>query len=116
MTQKIKAQVIVQNLELIIKDLENSIDSLENNKNSIEAKGIQAKLARAISELRGERISKIESIPINSGQASNQEMKNFLLLRIEDLKDLLDSSDINFKKKFDLLMEITQLRAKISNL
>ena len=32
MTQKIKAQVIVQNLELIIKDLENSIDSLENNK------------------------------------------------------------------------------------
>ncbi len=115
MTQKIKAQVVVQNLELIIKDLENSIDSLED-KTYIEARGIQAKLARAISELRGERISKIESIPINSGQASKQEMKNFLLLRIEDLKDLLDSSEINFKKKFDLLMEITQLRAKISNL
>ena len=115
MTQKIKTQVVVQNLELIIRDLEKSIDSLEN-KNSSEARGIQAKLARAISELRGERISKIESIPIKSGQASTQEMKNFLLLRIEDLKDLLDSSEINFKKKFDLLMEITQLRAKISNL
>ena len=113
MTQKIKTHVVVQNLELIIKDLEKSIESLEN-KTSIE--GIQAKLARAISDLRGERISKIESIPIKSGQASKQEMKNFLLLRIEDLKDLLDSSDINFKQKFDLLMEITQLRAKISNL
>ena len=115
MTPKIKAQVVAQNLEMIIKDLENSIDSLEN-KTSIEAKGIQAKLARSISELRGERINNIESIPINTRQASNQELKSFLLLRIEDLKDLLDSSDINFKKKFDLLMEITQLRAKISNL
>ena len=108
-----KAQEVAHNLELIIKDLENSIDSLDH-KTPID--GIQAKLARAISELRGERISKIESIPINSVQASNQEMKNFLLLRIEDLKDLLDTSDINFKKKFDLLMEITQLRAKISSL
>ena len=115
MPQKIKTQVVVQNLELIIKDLEKSIDSLDNA-TSIEAKGIQAKLARAISELRGERINKIESIPINSGQASKQDLKNFLLLRIEDLKDLLESSDSNHKKKFDLLMEITQLRAKISNL
>ena len=113
MPQKIKTQVVVQNLELIIKDLEKSIDSLDNA-TSIE--GIQAKLARAISELRGERINKIESIPINSGQASKQDLKNFLLLRIEDLKDLLESSDSNNRKKFDLLMEITQLRAKISNL
>ena len=115
MPQKIKTQVVVQNLELIIKDLEKSIDSLDNA-TSIEAKGIQAKLARAISELRGERMNKIESIPINSGQASKQDLKNFLLLRIEDLKDLLESSDSNYKKKFDLLMEITQLRAKINNL
>ncbi len=116
MTQKIKPQVVVQNLELIIKDLEKSIDSLENTQISTGAKGIQAKLARAISDLRGERINKIDSIPINTGQASRQDLKNFLLLRIEDLKDLLESSDSNHKKKFKLLMEITQLRAKISNL
>ena len=116
MPQKIKTQVVVQNLELIIKDLEKSIDSLENTTIYSEAKGIQAKLARAISDLRGERINRIESIPINSGQASKQDLKNFLLLRIEDLKDLLESSDSNYRKKFDLLMEITQLRAKISNL
>ena len=115
MPQKIKTQVVVQNLELIIKDLEKSLDSLDNA-TSIEAKGIQAKLARAISDLRSERINRIESIPINSGQASKQDLKKFLLLRIEDLKDLLESSDSNYKKKFDLLMEITQLRAKINNL
>jgi len=113
--QKIKAQTAVQNLELIIKDLEKTIDSLEDT-SSAEAKGIQAKLARVISNLRGERIDKLDSIPINSGQASKEDLKSFLLLRIEDLKDLLESSDSNFKKKFDLLMEITQLRAKISNL
>ncbi len=115
MPYEIKTQTVVQNLELIIKDLENTIDSLETT-TPIEAKGIQAKLARAISDLRGERINKIESIPINSGQASKEDLKSFLLLRIEDLKDVLELSDSNFKKKFDLLMEITQLRAKINNL
>ena len=106
----------VDDIESFIEGLRETFDSL--NESDPKSYGMQLELARAISLLRHKKVAKIIQFPkVNSETPkSKEDLKNFLLNKLEFLKKHLDSEDIVHSRKFRLLMEITKLRQKINTL
>jgi len=110
-------QYDIDDIESFIKGLKDTFDSLDElNPNTFQ--GLQLQLARAISLLRHKKIAKIEQIPkVNfETPASKEVLKNFLLNKLEFLKNNLDSENIQLSKKFDLVMQITKMRERLNQL
>lgn len=107
----------IEDIEAFIKGLKDTFDSLdeEDLKNS---QGLQVQLAKAISLLRQKKTAKFEQIPELDFKtpASREILKNFLLNKLEFLKNHLDSEEIAISKKFNLVMQIAKLREKINSL
>ncbi|MFX1392601.1 MAG: hypothetical protein ACFFAH_03410 [Promethearchaeota archaeon] len=107
----------VDDIEAFIKGLKDTFDSLDE-KDLKNSQGMQIQLAKAISLLRTKKIDKIEQVPKFDFEtrASKEVLKNFLLNKLEFLKNHLDSEEISITRKFNLVMQITKLRTKISQL
>ena len=105
----------IEDLEAFIQGLQTSFDDL-GNADPTESKGFQSQLARAISMLRMKKSEKSEQPPLFVGKFTKEDLKNFLLNKLEQLKTLLEENQAYPSKKFKLVMEITQLRAKIVQL
>jgi len=110
-----KDTIDIADLEAFITGLKTSFDTLGNLDPS-KAKGFQAQLAKAISDLRLKRAAKIEPIPKHIGHFSEKDLKKMLLQELETLKDHLNSSDYNRRRKFELVMKITRLRDQINHM
>ncbi|MFX1312166.1 MAG: hypothetical protein ACFFHD_06100 [Promethearchaeota archaeon] len=108
-------KIDIKDLEAFIDGLKVSIDTLENVDPS-KAKGFQAQLAKAISDLRGKKIAKIEPLPEHIGHFTKEHLKNFLLKELQSLQDHLDSTDYNWSSKFDLVKKIALLREQINSM
>jgi len=104
-----------------IKDLESFIDGLKYSFDSLQGiesndtKGMQARLAKAISQLREKKLDRIPPIPRFLGVVTKEDLKNFFLDQLKYLTDLLESSEYSEHKKFKLVLKITKLREKINN-
>ena len=109
--------VDIEGLEAFIDGLKHSMDSLQGS-DPTQSKGFQASLAKTISKLRSEKMSKIEKPPEILGHYTKEDLKNYLLKQLDKLRDLLDSEEIQSSRhrKFDLVMKITKLRARISGM
>ncbi len=105
----------IEDLEAFIDGLKHSIDSLEGT-DPLKSHGFQAQLAKTISALRIKKISKIELPPKLSKIRTKEDLKNFLLKQLVELKNLLDANDNNQRKKFELVKKIVDLRAEISRI
>jgi hypothetical protein len=81
-----------------------------------KARGFQAQLAKAISDLRIKRAAKIEPLPQHIGHFTKEDLKNYLLKELITLQDHLDSSDYNRRKKFELVKKIALLREQINTM
>ena len=112
-----KDSVDIEDLEAFIDGLKQSMDSLQGT-DPTQSKGFQASLAKTISKLRSEKMSKIERQPELLGHYTKEDLKNYLLKKLDEMNDLLDSDEIQSSRhrKFDLVMKITKLRARISRL
>ena len=108
-------KVEIKDLEAFIDGLKVSIDTLENVDPS-KAKGFQAQLAKAISDLRIKRAAKIEPLPEHIGHFTKEDLKNYLLKELGSLRDHLDSTDYNWRRKFDLVKKIALLRERINSM
>ncbi len=108
-------RVEIADLEAFIDGLKVSIDTLEDVDPS-KAKGFQAQLAKAISDLRIKRAAKIEPLPEHIGHFTKEDLKNYLLKELESLQDHLDSTDYNWSRKFDLVKKIALLREQINSM
>ncbi len=103
-----------------LKDLESFIDGLKYSFDSLErlesngSKGMQAKLAKAISQLREKKLDKILPIPKFLGVVTKEDWKIFFLDQLKYLTDLLESSQYPESQKFKLVLKITKLREKIN--
>ena len=110
-----KDKVDISDLEAFINGLKDSIDTL-GSLDPTKARGFQAQLAKAISDLRLKRAAKIEPIPKHIGHFSEDDLKKMLLKELETLKEHLNSSDYNRRRKFELVMKITRLRDQINHM
>lgn len=108
-------RVEIEDLEAFIDGLKVSLDTLENVDPS-KAKGFQAQLAKAISDLRLKRAAKFEPIPKHIGHFTKEDLKNYLLKELEILQNHLDTSDYNRRRKFELVMKITKIREQINSM
>jgi len=108
-------QVDIEDLEAFINGLKHSIDSLDKV-NHDASQGYQAKLAKAISQLRMKKMDKIEPLPEHIGKLSDEDVKNILLKKLKDLKEILETGDYNQSRRFKIVMEIVKLREKISSI
>ncbi|TXT62655.1 MAG: hypothetical protein BAJALOKI1v1_880004 [Promethearchaeota archaeon] len=103
-----------------IKDLESFIDGLRQSFDCLEEletdglKGMQAKLAKAISQLREKKLDKIPPIPKFLGVVTKEDLKNFFLEQLNYLKEVLESSEYSENDKFKLVMKMTKLREKVN--
>lgn len=104
--------VDVKDIEDFINGLQDSFDSLESASDD-QAQGFQMKLAQAISSLRLKKISKIDTPPDRIGKMSREELKNYFLDKLELLRNLIDSDEVNRHRRFTLLMKMAKLREKI---
>lgn len=102
--------VDIEDIEAFIDGLKKSFDSLDEIGSH---QGFQMQLAKAISSLREKKVSKIEPLPKSIKPI---DLKDYLLNKLEDLKQLLESDDIRSSKKFNLVMEIARLREKLNEL
>ncbi|MFX0029907.1 MAG: hypothetical protein ACFE8B_11900 [Candidatus Hermodarchaeota archaeon] len=107
--------VEIEDLEAFIEGLTTSLDTLGDIEPD-KAKGFQAQLAKAISDLRIKRSAKIEPLPKHIGHFTKENLKNYLLKELESLQDHLDSSDYNRRRKFELVKRIVQLREQINSM
>jgi hypothetical protein len=109
--------VDIEDIEAFIDGLKTSIDSLGNT-DPTKSKGFQAQLAKTISALRMKKMSKIERQPEILGHYTKDDFKKLLLKQLDKMNNLLDSEEIQSSRhrKFDLVMKITKLRARISSL
>jgi hypothetical protein len=112
-----KDTVDIEDLEAFINGLKQSMDSLQGS-DPTQSKGFQASLAKTISKLRTQKMSKIEKHPIILGHYTKNDLKKYLLKKLDKMNDLLDSDEIQSSRhrKFDLVMKITKLRAQISRM
>lgn len=110
-----KDKVDIEDLEAFINGLKDSFDTLENI-DPTQAKGFQAQMAKAISDLRSKRAAKIEPLPKHIGHFTKEDLKNYLLKELESLQDLLDSSDYNRRRKFELVKKIALIREQVNNM
>ncbi|TFG30472.1 MAG: hypothetical protein EU532_00780 [Promethearchaeota archaeon] len=106
----VEEHIDVEDIEAFIDGLKKSFDSLDEVKTH---QGFQMQLAKAISSLREKKISKIEPLPKFIGPI---DMKEYLLTKLEDLKNILETDEIKSSKKFNLVMEIAKLREKLNEL
>jgi len=100
----------VEDIEAFIDGLKKSFDNLDE---IVPHQGFQMQLAKAISSLREKKVSKIETLPKFIGPI---DMKEFLLKKLEELKNILETDDIKSSKKFNLVMEIAKLRERLNEL
>ncbi|TXT65751.1 MAG: hypothetical protein BAJALOKI3v1_70053 [Promethearchaeota archaeon] len=107
-------QVEIEDLQAFIDGLQVSFDSLELNE-STDSKGIQAQMAKAISQLREKKLDKIKPLPKLLGHVTKEDLKNYFIKQLNDLRDILETNNYNKRKKFQLVMQITQLREKVNN-
>ncbi|MFX0044175.1 MAG: hypothetical protein ACFE8L_14775 [Candidatus Hodarchaeota archaeon] len=107
--------VEIEDLEAFIEGLTSSLDTLGDIEPE-KAKGFQAQLAKAISDLRIKRSAKIEPLPKHIGHFTKENLKTYLLKELESLQDHLDSSDYNRRRKFELVKKIALLREQINSL
>jgi hypothetical protein len=105
----------IQDLEAFIDGLTTSLDTL-GDIDPDKARGFQAQLAKAISDLRIKRAAKIEPLPEHIGHFTKADLKNYLLKELVKLQDHLDSSDFNRRRKFDLVKKIALLREQINSM
>ena len=103
-------KVEIEDLEAFIDGLINSFDTL-GDIDPDKAKGFQAQLAKAISDLRSKRADKIEPLPKHIGRI---DLKALLLSELEALQDDLDSSNYNRRNKFKLVRKIALIREQIN--
>ncbi|MBD3214954.1 MAG: hypothetical protein GF311_20250 [Candidatus Lokiarchaeota archaeon] len=107
-------QVEIEDLQAFIDGLQVSFDSLELSE-STDSKGIQAQMAKAISQLREKKLDKIKPLPKLLGHVTKEDLKNYFIKQLNDLRDILETNNYNKRKKFQLVMQITQLREKVNN-
>jgi len=110
-----KDKIDIEDLEAFINGLKDSFDTLENI-DPTQSKGFQAQMAKAISDLRSKRAAKIEPLPKHIGHFTKEDLKNYLLKELESLQDLLDSSDYNRRRKFELVKKIVLIREQVNNM
>ncbi|MFO8018973.1 MAG: hypothetical protein R6U96_10080 [Promethearchaeia archaeon] len=107
--------VDINDIEDFIDGLQHSFDSLDDANNSV-IKGYQSKLAKAISDLRLKKISKVPPEFDRTQNMSREELKTSLLHQLNELKRILEDQEYrNSRKKFNLVMKITKLREKITH-
>ncbi|MEJ2248794.1 MAG: hypothetical protein P8Y70_05215 [Candidatus Lokiarchaeota archaeon] len=106
--------VDINDIEAFIDGLKVSFDSLDQIEPN-NSKGFQAQLAKAISELRLKRVSHIEPLPKMLGHITKEDLKEFFLEELNQLKTLLEENNYHHRKRFELVMKITKLREKINN-
>ena len=107
--------VEIDDLEAFIEGLTLSLDTLGDIELD-KAKGFQAQLAKAISDLRIKKSAKIEPLPKHIGHFTKENLKNYLLKELESLQDHLDSSDYSRRRKFELVKKIALLREQINSM
>ena len=105
----------VKDLEAFINGLLTTIDTLENV-SPADTQGIQAQLAKAISDLRIKRSAKIEPLPKHIGQLSKEDLKKLMLKELESLQNDLETSEYNWRKKFELVKKIALVREQVNNM
>lgn len=105
-------KVEVEDIEAFIDGLITSFDTL-GDIDPNQAKGFQAQLAKAISDLRTKRADKIEPLPKHIGKV---DLKALLLSELEALQDDLDSADYNRRAKFKLVQKIALVREQINSM
>ncbi len=108
-------KIEIEDLEAFINGLKDSFDTLESI-DPTQAKGFQAQMAKAIIDLRSKRAAKIEPLPKHLGHFTKEDLKNYLLKELESLQDLLDSSDYNRRRKFELVKKIALVREQVNNM
>ncbi|MFX1480506.1 MAG: hypothetical protein ACFFCI_20610 [Promethearchaeota archaeon] len=108
-------QIDIEDLEAFIDGLITSLDTL-GDVDPEKARGFQAQLAKAISDLRLKKAAKIEPLPKHIGHFTKEDLKKNLLKELETVQELLDSSPYNRRRKFDLVMKITKLREQINSI
>lgn len=107
-------QVDIEDLQAFIDGLQHSFDSLEYTNNK-QANSMQAQMAKAISQLREKKLDKIKPIPKLLGHVTKDDLKNYFLKQLNELRDILESNKYNKHRKFELVMQITKLREKVNN-
>ena len=110
-------QIDIEDLESFIDGLKVSLDTLDGI-DPDKSKGFQAQLAKTISDLRVKKSSKVEPLPKYIGHVTKEDIKNFLIKELEELRDLLESEEYTPfpRRKFNLVMKITKLREQISRM
>jgi hypothetical protein len=110
-----KDKIDIEDLEAFISGLKHSFDTLEDI-DPVQSKGFQAQLAKAISDLRIKRAAKIEPLPKHIGQLSKEDLKNLMLKELESLQNDLETSEYNWRKKFELVKKIVLVREQVNNM
>ena len=104
------------------KDIQSFIDGLKTSfdflgeADIMESKGFQAQIAKAISNLRMKKIARIDKQLKYSEKFTKEELKQYLIAELEELKEALDSQGISIRKRYGMVLEITKLRERISQL
>ncbi|MBY9006550.1 MAG: hypothetical protein KGD63_07305 [Candidatus Lokiarchaeota archaeon] len=104
----------IEDLEAFINGLKVSFDSLEHIQTN-NSQGVQAQVAKAISQLRAKKLDKIEPLPRLLGHITKEDLKNLFLNRLEKLKYILESNNYPKSRKFNLVMKIVKLREKVNS-
>ena len=102
----------VDDLEAFMDGLKEALDSLENVDLST-SKGFQARFASAISQLREK---KKEMVIFSQEYHTKEDLKLILLEKLSELTSQIDSKDYQHMTRFELLMSIAKLRARIKRL
>ncbi len=110
-----KDKVDIEDLEAFIGGLKHSFDTLQDI-DPTQSKGFQAQLAKAISDLRIKRAAKIEPLPKHIGQLSKEDLKKLMLKELESLQNDLETSEYNWRKKFELVKKIALVREQVNNM
>jgi len=108
-------RIDISDLESFINGLKTSLDMLDGADPS-QSKGFQASLAKTISDLRIKRTEKFEPLPKILGNVTKEDIKNYLLKELEQLRDYLDNQKYPRGNKFDLVKKIVHLRAEINRM
>ncbi|MHA1490290.1 MAG: hypothetical protein ACTSRI_11625 [Promethearchaeota archaeon] len=108
-------KIDIEDLEAFIDGLKTSFDML-GNVNKLESQGFQSQLAKAISKLRLKKVAKIDPLPELLGHYSPMKLKNYLLDKLKELNQILETGDFGPSRKFKLVMKIAQLRARITSM
>ena len=110
-----KDKVDIEDLEAFISGLKHSFDTLQDI-DPTQSKGFQAQLAKAISDLRLKRAAQIEPLPKQIGQLSKDALKKLMLKELESLQNDLETSEYNWRKKFELVKKIALVREQVNNM